>query len=99
MRFCFIVLPVFTMLVLVPAARAGELDQARLRGSSAYDAAPRYLIPASAPGDTSTPPPPYPVDDSRAHVVAPPVGEMHNFTFTFGSRFWYSTGKLAKDLY
>src|SRR5580693_1051557 len=99
MRLRSIVLPVIAMFGLVPAARAGELDQARLRGSSAYDAAPRYLIPASEPVDAAPAPPPYPAAGSRAHAVAPPVAELHNFTFALGSRFWYSTGTLAKELY
>jgi len=99
MRLRLIVLPVIAMFGLVPAARAGELDQARLRGSSAYDSAPRYLIPASEPADLAPLAPPYPAPASRARAIAPPVAQLHNFTFEFGSRFWYSTGKLAKDLY
>ena len=99
MRLRSIVLPVIAMFGLVPAARAGELDQARLRGSSTYDATPRYLIPPSEPAD---PPPaalPYPAAGSRARAVAPPVTQLHDVTFGFGSRFWYSSGTLAKDLY
>jgi len=96
MRLRLIVLPAMAMIGLVPAARAGELDQARLRGSTAYDAAPRYQIPISEPADPALP---YPAAGSRARAVAPPVAELHNFTFEVGTRFWYSTGKLAKDLY
>ncbi len=99
MRLRSIVLPVIAMFGLVPAARAGELDQARLRGSSAYDAAPRYLIPASEPADPAPAAPPYPAARNRARAVAPPVTQLHDVTFAFGSRFWYSSGTLAKDLY
>ena len=100
MRLRLVVLPVMAMIGLVPAgpqAGAGELDQARLRGSSTYDTGPSYPI---LPPEPSYPAPPPPAAGrARPVAVAPPVAQLHNFTFEFGARFWYSTGKLAKDLY
>src|SRR5258708_4625081 len=70
------------------AACAGELDQVRLRGSNAYDAAPAY--PASYPAASGP---------TRPVAVAAPAAQLHGFTFEFGTRYWFSTGKLAKDLF
>jgi hypothetical protein len=82
-----------------PQAGAGELEQARLRGSGAYDSGPSYPILQSEPAYPAPPPPSPTARRARPVAVAPPVAELHNFTFEFGTRFWYSTGKLAKDLY
>jgi hypothetical protein len=100
MRLRLTVLPAISsaMISLVPALHAAELDQVRLRGSSVYTT-PTYPIPSSEPSYPELAPrAPYPVAKAPARPVAP-VGELHNFTFEFGARYWFSTGKLAKDLY
>jgi hypothetical protein len=84
------------MIGLLSAARAGELDQVRLRGSNAYDTAPAYPILASEPSYRA--PSSYPAA-SRPVRPAPPAAQLHGFTFEFGTRYWFSTGKLAKDLF
>jgi hypothetical protein len=91
---------------LTPAAHAGELDQARLRGSNTDYAAPSYPIIATEPSYRGpAAPSSYPVSypaargPSRPMAVAPPVAQLHNFTFELGTRYWYSTGTLAKDLF
>jgi hypothetical protein len=88
------------MIGLLSAARAGELDQVRLRGSNAHDAVAAYPILASEP--SSRVPSSYPVSypaASRPMRPAPPAAQLHGFTFEFGSRYWFSTGRLAKDLF
>jgi hypothetical protein len=106
MRLRLVDLPVISLAIigLIPAAHAGELDQAPLRGSSAYDAASSY--PINAPEPTYREPPPrssyptaYPTKTGPTRPVAPPPAQLHNFTFELGTRIWYSTGTLAKDLY
>jgi hypothetical protein len=112
MRLRLVDLPVITLAVigLIPAARAGELDQARLRGSSTYDAGPSYQVILTEPSYRAPPAPSsyppvyasaYPAASGPARSVkaAPPVRQPHGFTFEVGTRFWYSTGTLAKDLY
>lgn len=32
-------------------------------------------------------------------AFAPLAAELHNFSFEFGTRYWYSTGKLTKELF
>jgi hypothetical protein len=108
MRLCLVDLPLITlaMISLIPAAGAGEVDQVRLRGSNAYDAAPTYRILTSEPSYRGpAAPSPYPATypaasgPARPVAVAAPAAQLHNFTFEFGTRYWFSTGKLAKDLY
>src|SRR5260221_14664242 len=86
------------------AACAGELDQVRLRGSNAYDAAPAYPILASEPSyripaAPSSYPASYPAANGPARTVAAPAAQLRGFTFEFGTRYWFSTGQLAKDLF
>jgi hypothetical protein len=113
MRWCLIDLPVISlaMLGLLSAASADGLDQVRLRGSSAYDAAPSYPVIVSEPSYRVPASPSYPAPypnaatypaktrPSRPVAVAPQAAQLHNFTFEFGTRYWYSSGTLAKDLY
>jgi hypothetical protein len=82
-------------LAAIGAAQAGELNSAPLRGSRAYEAAPSYQIMPSLPPEERAPPP-YgpPVVVKPATVAAVP-----GYAFEVGARYWYSTGKLAKDLY
>lgn len=79
-------------LLAVTAATAGELDSAYLRGSRAYEATPRYQIGPAAPSYEYAPPP-------SAAVMAPVPAASPGYSFEFGARYWYSSGKLAKDLY
>jgi len=88
---------------LIPAARAGGLDQAALRGSSAYGrrtGLPGHrlrttlsgLAGALLSGQLSG------RDRTSATGCDRTAGlAAHNFTFEFGTRIWYSTGTLAKD--
>lgn len=77
--------------LLATAAAAGELDSAYLRGSRAYEATPSYQIAPVAPSYEYAPPP-------GATVMAP-VPAASGYSFEFGARYWYSSGRLAKDLY
>src|ERR1700738_2130463 len=103
MRLRLVVLPVMAMIGLIPAARAADLDQARLRGSNVNYGAPDASYPIITT-EPSYPGPSYPVSSpaararSRPVAVAAPAAQLHNFTFELGARYWYSTGKLAKDL-
>jgi hypothetical protein len=111
------------MIGLVPVAHAGALDQAPLRGSSAYDPGPVYRVigseptyPAPAPSSypsarasssasaTASPYTAYAADYPGAPRAArplapPPVAVPSAFKLELGSRVWFSTGTLAKDLY
>ena len=78
-------------LLAVTTADAGELNSAVLRGSRAYEATPSYQIGPAAPSYEYAPPP-------RAAVMASPA-PVPGYSFEFGARTWYSSGKLAKDLY
>ena len=76
-------------LLATPAA-AGGLDTAYLRGSRAYEATPSHQIAPSAPS----------YDTRRRQgcrhcsgAAAMPV------TRSKSVRYWYSSGRLAKDLY
>jgi hypothetical protein len=90
---------------LIPAAQADEPGQVRLRGSNVYtaaDAGPSYpIITSEASYPAPVPPQPYPGGRSRARpvAVAPPDSQLHGFTLELGARFWFSSGKLAKDLF
>jgi hypothetical protein len=108
MRLCLVVPSAISLAIigLVPPAHAGALDQARLRGSNvtyaAPDAAPNYPILSSAPsypGPAASPAYPAATGPSRPVAAPPPIAELHNFTFELGTRYWYSTGRLAKDLF
>jgi hypothetical protein len=100
MRLRLAVLPVVAMTGLISAAQAGPLDQARLRGSNADYAVPNTSYPI-IPTEPLYPAPAYPAASAPARpvAVAAPAAQLHDFTFEFGARYWYSTGKLAKDLY
>jgi hypothetical protein len=101
MRLRFTVLPAISlaMICLGPALQAAEIEQIRLRGSSVYTVPSYPILPAESPGPAA--PPPYPAAKAPARPVAPagPAAQLHNFTFEFGTRYWFSTGTLAKDLY
>ena len=62
-----------------------------LRGSRAYEATPSYQIGPAAPSYEYAPPP-------SAAVMAPVPVAAPGYSFEFGARYWYSSGKLAKDL-
>ena len=79
-------------LLAATAATAGELDSAYLRGSRAYEATPSYQIGPALPSDEYAPPP-------RGAVMAPGPAAVPGYSFEFGARYWYASGKLAKDLY
>src|SRR5216683_3706174 len=101
MRWRLVDLPVISlaMIGLLSAARAGGLDQVRLRGSSAYDAAPSYPVIVSEPSYRVPASPSYPATypdpatypaktrPSRPVAVAPLAAQLHNFTFEFGTRY------------
>ena len=78
-------------LLAATAATAGELDTAYLRGSRAYEATPNYQITPVMPSDEYAPPP------SAAVMASPAVAP--GYAFEVGARYWYSSGRLAKDLY
>jgi hypothetical protein len=82
-------------------AGAGELKSEYLRGSDVYGAPPAYPIIQSAPPQGWHPAPNYPVKPGPAQpvVVVPPPPAPFNFTVEVGTRYWYSSGKLAKDLF
>lgn len=101
------------MIGLVPAGHANELDRVWLRGSQVEDIGPGYSGPSysgpSSPGPSypvlpppqayPAPPPAYPGARQSVRKPAVPPQEFAGFTFDFGTRIWYSTGKLAKDLF
>src|SRR5712675_340608 len=76
----------------VTAAGAGELSSAYLRGSSAHEAVPAYQIASSLPSDETALPP-------SAAGMAPVAVAMPGYSFEVGARYWYSSGKLAKNLF
>jgi hypothetical protein len=103
MRLCHVVLPAISLaMICLPAAtRADELEHVRLRGSSVYTT-PTYPVRTWEPSYPELPPAPVyraATGPSRPLAVSQPAAQLHDFTFEFGTRFWYSTGKLAKDLY
>ena len=86
----------------IGAADAGELNSAPLRGSRAHEAGPSYQVFERGP--TYRAPPGYEIAPPRyasAAAVAPvPVAAaVPGYAFEVGARYWYSTGKLAKDLF
>lgn len=77
----------------INAAAAGELGAAYLRGSRVPDPPAYQVFPAApaypaAPYDAGAPAP------TKAEAAATP-----GYSFEVGARYWYSTGKLAKDLF
>ena len=78
-------------LLCINAAGAAELGSAPLRGSRAYEAAPSYPV--------------FPPNRSVSRHEAVPVASrvvtpvLPAYSFEVGARYWYSTGKLSKDLY
>jgi len=78
------------------AAHAGELNSAPLRGSRAYDATPSYQVMPSLPSEERAPSPHAPAVVMNS---AAPAAAIPGYSFEFGARYWYSTGRLAKDLY
>jgi len=73
------------------AASAGDLDSAYLRGSRAYDVAQSYQVEPAYPSSGYAPPP-------NAPVMATTPAAL-GFSFEAGARYWYSSGKLSKNLY
>src|SRR5436305_5285159 len=102
MRLCLGVLPAISLAIIcLPAsAHADEPGLVRLRGSSVYST-PAYPVGTSESVYQEPAPAPYPMPVRPARPVAPtgPAAQLQGFTFEFGTRYWYSTGKLAKDLY
>jgi hypothetical protein len=114
MRLRLVDLPVIGLALIgvVPAAHAGELDQVRLRGSNtyAYDAAPSYPVIASEPSYSpravpASYPMSYPVSypaasgPTKAVAIARPAPQVPSLRFELGARYWFSTGRIAKDLF
>jgi hypothetical protein len=110
MRLRLVDLPVIglAMIGVVPAGRAGELDQVRLRGSNAYayDAAPSYPVITSEPSYSvraapASDPVSYPAarGPTKAVAITRPAPQPHSLTFELGARYWFSSGRLAKDLF
>ena len=77
--------------LLATQAASAELDKAYLRGSRAYEATPSYQIAPIMPSDEYAPP-------SRGAVMAPVPAAVPAYAFEVGARYWYSSGRLAKDL-
>ena len=76
----------------INAAGAAELNSAYLRGSRAPEPASYQVFP-SAPAYAG----PYEVP-ADAPVIKP-VPVLSGYSFEIGARYWYSTGKLSKDLF
>lgn len=81
------------MIGFAPAGHANELDGVWLRGSQTEDTGPSYPV--------LPPPQAYPAPPQRPAVPPPaaPSSQFVGFTFDFGTRIWYSSGKLAKELF
>jgi hypothetical protein len=88
---CLVRFSAFVAVLGVSAADAGELNSASLRGSRAYEAGPSYQIAPTMPSYDRAPPP-------SAAVMAP-LAVIPGYSFEVGARYWYSSGKLAKNLY
>jgi hypothetical protein len=92
----------FLAVGLIPTARASELAQATLRGSTAnamaIDAAPSYPVYApTPPADTTYPPEGAPPSPPLARPQPP--AQFSGYRFEFGTRVFLSSGRLAKDLF
>jgi hypothetical protein len=88
--------------VLISPAHAGELEQAVLRGSTANDmtiGAPSYPVNFPAPATNRSPA--YPTADTPPprQVTKRPINQLSGYTFAFGTRVFFSSGRLAKDLF
>src|SRR2546430_15716679 len=57
-----------------------------------HEAAPAYQIGRSLPSYDAAPPP-------SAARMAPVAAAMPGYSFEVGARYWYSSGKLAKNLF
>ena len=98
MRVRFASLSVIGLAMIGPTmGHAGDLDRAWLRGVHVDDAGPSYRV--FPPAEPYPAPPPQPYPTKSLPVRAAPPAQLSGFTFEFGSRIWYSTGKLAKDLF
>ena len=98
MRLRFASLSVIGLAMIGPTlGHAGDLDRAWLRGAHVDDVGPSYRVFPPVEPYPAPPPQPYPV--KSLPVRAAPPAQLSGFTFEFGSRIWYSTGKLAKDLF
>jgi hypothetical protein len=80
----------------INAAQAGELGSAHLRGSRAHEAGPSYQV---FPPTFEAMPRTAMASAVPAPVLAQPVATAPGYSFEVGARYWYSTGKLAKDLF
>src|SRR5215471_11379632 len=100
MRWRSVELLLIGLAMISPAAsgHAGELDRAWLRGAHVDDVGPSYPVFPPPQPYPAPPPQPYPLKSLPARAAAP-VAQLHGFTFELGTRVWYSTGKLAKDLF
>jgi len=92
---------VVVSLLAVRAADAGELNSAALRGSRVDEFGPSYPVFERQPiyrdprGYDIVPP-----SYGSATTVQPvPVAALPGYSFEVGARYWYSSGKLAKDLF
>lgn len=86
------------LIAFVATARAGE--PARLRGSNVAD------LGAANPGFPADPyyagygvPPRYGPASTPARPLKPPPSLLSGVSFEVGTRIWYSSGSLAKDLF
>jgi len=94
-RLCFVGM---AMIGIIHAAGASELDAPRLRGSTVSSVAPTHAARPS-PYVPATLPPAYPAAPAPPVAVAAPPAESGSFRFKVGTRYWLSSGKLAKDLF
>jgi outer membrane protease len=92
-------------LLAVGTADAGELSSAPLRGSRVDAVGPSYPVFESQPiyshpRGYDIAPPSY-APPSYASTAVQPVAAMamRGYAFEAGTRYWYSSGKLAKDLF
>jgi hypothetical protein len=101
MRLCFVGL---AMLGVVHAAAAGEIDPV-LRGSNVPDAAPGYQIPPTGLLYADPTARPLSADGIAPGILkpwvpaAPASALIGGWRVEFGTRYWMSTGSLAKTLY
>jgi hypothetical protein len=75
----------------INAASAGEFGSATLRGSRAHDVLPSYQVAPVLPIYDPVP--------SAPAAQLMPVAAIAGYSFEVGARYWYSSGRLAKDLY
>jgi hypothetical protein len=83
------------MMSLVATGRANDFGHAGLRGSQVDEIAPSY-----PPPQAYTPPRPHPfANPTLRDPATPPAALLSGITFEIGSRVWYASGKLTKDLF